>query len=208
MASRSQPTAEALHARLARRPSAIRAALEIVRTDPSSKKFPYAKALLLLGEKQPRKLYPFFDNIAALLRHPNHIIQWTAIRFVACLAAVDRKRKVDGLLAAYLKPIAGPVLITAANTIQGAARIAQARSEWQDKIIAAILRVTTARYQTSECRHIAVGHALNALATLGGDALRRTDVQRFARRQLRNPRPATRAKAARLLRLASHRPVC
>ncbi len=200
MKTPAQPSVAGLCAQGARRPAAIRAALEIIRTEPGSKKFPYAKALRRLGEEQPRKLYPFFDDLAALLRHPNNIIQWTAIRLIADLAAVDTQSKLDGLLAAYLQPIAGPVMITAANTIQGAARIALARPEWRDAIIAALLRVTRARYATMECRHIAIGHALNALATLGPATLARPDVQRFARRQLHNPRPATRAKATRFLK--------
>ncbi|MCX7007471.1 MAG: hypothetical protein NTY53_09535 [Kiritimatiellaeota bacterium] len=195
-----QRNATTLCAQLARRPAAIRAALEILRTELGSGKFPYAKALLLLAEKQPRKLYPHFDTVAALLRHPNIIIQWTAIHLVANLAAVDTKRRLDGLLAAYLKPIAGPVMITSANTIQGAARIAQARPKWQDKIITAILGVTRAHYQTAECRHIAAGHAIKALASLGPAAMTRPAVLRFIRRQLKNPRPATRAKAARFLK--------
>jgi len=197
-----QRNATALCAQLARRPAAIRDALEILRTEPGSKKFPYSKALLLLAEKNPCKIYPFFDEIAALLKHPNNIIQWTAIRLVAALAEVDTKHKLDGLLADYLKPISGPAMITAANTIGGAARIAQARPEWRDEIIAELLRVTRACYATAECRHIAIGHALTALASLGPAALQRRDVQRFARRQSQNPRPATRRKAARLLRRA------
>lgn len=199
MAAPIQRNATTLCAQLAQREAAILDALEILRTEPGSGKFPYAKALLLLAGSQPRKLYPFFDEVATLLRHPNNIIQWTAIRLVAGCAAVDTKRKLDGLLAVYLKPIAGPVMITAANTIIGAAHIAQARPEWGDPIIAAILGVTRARYQTTECRHIAIGHALLALESLGRAVMVRPDVLRFVRRQLKNPRPATRRKAERFL---------
>lgn len=201
-----QRNATTLCAQLARRPAAIRDALEILRTESSSKKFPCAKALLLLAEKQPRKIYPFFDESAALLRHPNNIIQWTALRLVAALAAVDTKHKLDGLLADYLKPIAGPAMITAANAIIGAARIAQARPEWGAPIMAAILGVTRARYQTTECRHIVIGHALLALESLGRTVMLRPDVLRFVRRQLKNPRPATRRKAEHFLQRLRLRP--
>jgi hypothetical protein len=200
MKTPAQPGVTTLCAACVRRPAAIRAALEIIRSEPGSKKFPYAKALLQFGAQQPRKLYPFFDDIAALLRHPNNIIQWTAIRLIANLAAVDTKRKLDDLLATYLQPIAGPVMITAANTIQGAARIARARPEWRNQIIAAILGVARARYATAECRHIACGHAVVALGGMGRDVLGRSDVQRFVRRLLKAPRPATRRKAEQLLR--------
>ena len=93
MSSRIQKETTTLPATLARRPAAIRAALEIIRTDPGCRKFPYAQALRRIGEQQPRKLYPFFDDLAGLLRHPNNIIQWTAIRLIAALAAVDDELK-------------------------------------------------------------------------------------------------------------------
>ena len=43
------------------------------------------------------------------------------------LSAVDSKNKIDALLDEYLQPISGPVLITAANTINGAGKVAQAK---------------------------------------------------------------------------------
>jgi hypothetical protein len=56
--------------------------------------------------------------------------------------------------------------------------------------------VERADYPTPECRNVAIGHALNAFAGLP----RTRAIREFARRHLANPRPATAAKAAKLLR--------
>jgi len=100
------------------------------------------------------------------------------------------------LLADYLAPIAGPVMITAANAIAGAAKIGASHPGFSKKIIAAILQVEHAHYQTDECRNIAIGHAITALATIGKST---PTVLAFVERQLCNPRPATRKKAEAFL---------
>jgi hypothetical protein len=121
-------------------------------------------------------------------------------------SACAARGRIDGVLDRYLAPIAGPVMITAANAIAGAGRIASARPDLQPRIVAAILGVEKARYATAECRNVAIGHALETLRTLAlaSDASAPSPefraVLAFARRQLKNPRPATAKKAGRLVR--------
>lgn len=67
------------------------------------------------SRREPERVYPHFDEIAGLLNHTNHALQWNAIRTLAHLAPVDCEGKLDGILDAYLAPIDGPVMITAAN---------------------------------------------------------------------------------------------
>jgi hypothetical protein len=91
-------------------------------------------------------------------------------------------------------------MITAANTIAGAALIAAAHPQLAPRIVRAILRVESARYQTDECRNVAIGHAITALGTLGPEARQSKAVVSFVRRQLANPRPAARKKAEAFLK--------
>jgi hypothetical protein len=138
-------------------------------------------------------------GVGRLLAHDNAIVQWTAIRIIGNLAGVDVDGKIPGILTRFLRPIREPVMITAANTIAAAGRIAAARPELARRIVFVILKVESARYQTDECRNIAIGHALTALAELGEPATHRRDVIEFVRRQTVNPRPATQNKARKLL---------
>ena len=157
-----------------------------------------SKALRNLSEHAPERVYPFFDIFAGLLGHENNIIKWNAILTLAHLARADGDGKIDILLDRYLEPITGPVMITAANTIKGAALIARQKPHLAERIAKCILRVEKATYATPECRNVAIGHALTAL---GSFLFLLEDVRpaiRFAVRQTHNPRPATAAKARRL----------
>jgi hypothetical protein len=163
-------------------------------------KFAIGKSLTALSEDRPEVLYPLFDRFAELLDEENRLIKWTALRILANLAAADVHGRVEAILDRYLAPIAGPEMITSANAIAGAARITASQPHLAGRIIAKILEVEHAVYQTEECRNIAIGHALKALGSLEDLGELHDQVVAFANRQTTNLRPATRKKAERLLK--------
>jgi hypothetical protein len=163
-------------------------------------KYGCAKALCLVSEHRPDLLYPQFDCFVSLLDHENKILQWNAAFVLSHLARVDAQDKFAAIFRRYFSPIPGPVMITAANVIQGGARIAQAKPHLADRIAAEVLKVAKARYQTPECRNVAIGHAILALGDLLPLLRRPAPVVQFVRKQTRNPRPATRKKAEQFLK--------
>jgi hypothetical protein len=169
-------------------------------TAPGTWKFDAAKKLLAASEQSPAALYPHFAAFRKLLRADNKIIQWTAIRIIANLASVDKRGRIPRVLGEYLALIDGPVMVTAANTIAGAAKIASARPRLAAKITRAILRVERAHYQTAECRNVSIGQAITALGTMGVRVTESREVVRFLKRQLKNSRPSTRKKAVAFLK--------
>ena len=183
-----------------RQPRLFPAIIEGLQANKARVKYGCAKALRLISEQRPDRLYPFFDRFVHLLDHENRILQWQAIFVLSQLARADADSKIDEMFDKYFSPFTGPVMITAANVIQGGARIAQAKPHMADRIAAEMLKVGRARYQTAECRNVAIGHAIVAL----GDILPLLDnpapVAAFVRRQIRNSRPATRKKAERFLK--------
>jgi hypothetical protein len=158
-----------------------------------------SKALRDLSRNTPEAVYPHLDRLAALISHENSILQWNAILSLAYLAPVDREGKLDPLLPRYLEAISGPVMITAANTIKGAALIAAAKPHLAGEIAAGIMRTENGRYATSECRNVAIGHALQALEAIRAEVDNPAALRSFAVRHLNNSRQATARKAARLL---------
>ena len=163
-------------------------------------KYGCAKALRLLSEQDPEVLYPHFDFFVRMLDHENKIFQWDAAFVLSHLARVDADDKFAAVFDKYFSPIPGPVMITAANVIQGGARIARAKLHWADRIAAQVLKVAKARYQTPECRNVAIGHAILALGDMLPLLRRPAPIVQFVRRQTRNPRPATRKKAEQFLK--------
>ena len=127
-------------------------------------------------------------------------MQWNATLTLANLARVDREAKIEGILDRYLDLISGPNMITAANAMRGAAIIGVAKPHLVTRIVARIMRVERAEYAKPECRNVAIGHALRALAELVGLLPNRRPVRLFAARQLGNPRAATSTKARQFLK--------
>lgn len=191
----------ASHERIARevakKPELLDELVRGLSADSAPVKFGSGKVLRIVAQTQPEVLYPKFRVFADLLDSDNKVMQWEGIKVIAELAAVDGRGKVTRLLDRYLAPIRGPVLITAANAIKGAGRIASAKPRLADRIGVALLGVSRARFETPECKNIAVGKAIEALAACYEHLTDKAAARRFVRRQLRNPRPATRKKAER-----------
>lgn len=161
-------------------------------------RFAAGKALSVTAERDPCRVYPHFDRIASLLDGESKVVRWNALQIIAALAPADSDRKLDAILDKYLAFIRCGNLISAANAIRGAGRIALARLELADRIIPALLSVEAENYETAECRNVAIGHALAALEELGSAVCRRPAVAKFIRRQMANPRTAVARCAKRL----------
>ncbi len=93
-------------------------------------------------------------------------------------------------------------LVSAANGIGAAARIALARPELLDVLLGPMLEVEQASYRTPECRNVAIGRALEALGQLWERVRARPEVLEFVRRQRKNPRAAAARRAMSLARAA------
>jgi len=157
------------------------------------------KALRLISARQPELLYPHFDFFSAMLDCDNSFLKWGAISTIANLARADTKNKFDLIFDKYFSPIPGPVMITAANTIGGAARIALAKPWLADRIAVEILKVDKAKYRTAECRNVAIGHAIDAFDLFMDRVQDRKHIIRFVKRQRVNSRAPVRRRAAKFL---------
>jgi hypothetical protein len=198
----AQPTTnlEAIAERIVGQPSLLPEVFSGLRVDQARIRYGCLKLLRLLSETRPAALYPEFDQFVGLLESEKIILKWGAIIIVGNLAAVDSDNKMEALLDRYLQPISGPVLITAANTIGGAAKVALAKPHLRDKVVQALLQVETAKYQSPECRNVALGHVLKSLDLVFGDVGDQQQVINFVKRQLRNRRNAVKLAARRFLK--------
>jgi len=158
-----------------------------------------AKLLRLSSEHEPELLYPRFDSLVRLLHGDNTILRWNATLILGNLAAADSEGKFDRVLDQYFAPITGHELIGAANVLRSAAGIALAKPGFARRIAEEILKVRRAHYATPECRNVAIGHAVQALDRFFPLIPNQRPVIAFVRKQVDNPRPATRRKAAKFL---------
>ena len=184
----------------ARNPEMLASVLEGLAAKEARVRYGCAKVLMIISEKWPSALYPRFDFLAGLLDSENKILQWNATWILANLTAVDTRNKFERVFDRYFAPIPGPVMITGANVIGAAARIARAKPSLRNRITAELLKVEHAEYQTPECRNIALGHAIKSFDRFFDLIEDKEPVVRLIRKQLENTRPATVKKAERFLR--------
>ncbi len=158
------------------------------------------KILRIISEKDPGIIYPMFDDFVNLLKNEYTVIRWGAILILANLAAVDSKNRFEKIFDIYFAPIKGPVMITAANIIGGAAVIASAKNLLAERISAELLRVEKAEYKTAECRNIALGHVIKSYESIFDLIKDREPVIRLIKEQLNNTRGSTRKKAEKFIK--------
>jgi len=181
-------------------PASIAEAIKGLNSKKASIKFGCGKVLRIMSEKHPKALYPHFDTFIKLLDSDNNIMKWESIHVIGNLARVDKDKKIDAILNKYLKPIEGPAMITAANIIGGAAKIAAAKPYLAEKIAKAMLRVEHAEYDTDECRNVALGHTLDAFEKFYDKIEGKQPVIDLVTRQLDNTRNSVRKRAEKLLK--------
>jgi hypothetical protein len=186
--------------RVIRNPALIPEIIEGLSTDKAWTKYGCAKILRLLSEKKPEILYPWFDLFTDMLESDNSFLKWDAIHILGNLAAVDSENRLERIFDRYFAPIPGPVLITAANVIGGAAKIALAKPALTERVTDEILKVEKARYQTDECRNVALGQAIDSFDRFFDQIEDKELVVALVTRQLNNTRNSTRKKAEKFLK--------
>ncbi|MCX6353825.1 MAG: hypothetical protein NTZ78_02835 [Candidatus Aureabacteria bacterium] len=163
-------------------------------------KYACAKMAIAVSREDPGELYPHLDFFVTLSEGENQIIRWAALQVIGNLSRVDGKKKIDRLiprLAAFLR--CGK-MITAAHAIGALAQIAAHKPEHRGGILKELIKVEKYTYDTPECRNVAIGHVINALAGFKDEVKNRKDSVMFLKRQTKNTRAAVRKKAGELLK--------
>jgi hypothetical protein len=191
-AARRTPPARLLSA------AQVRRAVEALGAPKGTARFTAGKALAVTAARDPARVHPHVDAIAALLGSDSKIVRWTAMQTLAGLAPVDAEHKLDAVIGPLLAFINGGDLVSAANAIQALGRIAVTRPDLVDRIVPGLLAVEQAQYRTPECRNVAIAQVLDALRANWAAVRHRTDVVGFVQRQRANTRPAAAKRAEKL----------
>jgi hypothetical protein len=181
-------------------PGLLKTVIEGLSARPAAIKYGCSKVLRIISQKQPEVLYPSFNFFVKRLDIDNTFLKCDAILILANLASVDSDGKFEAIFDRYFAPIKGPTLIVAANIIGSAAKIASSKPELSDRIATELLKVENAKYQTVECRNIALGQAIDAFDELFAQIGDKERVKRLVKKQLDNTRKSTARKAAQFLK--------
>jgi len=191
---------ETIAAKVVDQPELLSEIFEGLNSDQANIKYGCDKILRLISEKAPALLYSKFDFFVNNLNSENNFFKWGAIHILANLAAVDSENKFEKIFDKYFAPLPGPVLITAANLINGAAKIALAKPHLAERIARALLQVEKAKYQNAECRNIALGLVIKSVDQFFGQINDKEPMIKLVRRQLKNSRNATQKVAEKFMK--------
>lgn len=196
---RKKTEAEAVAQKVIKNPELLSELLSGVSSTNPKTKFTSAKILRIISDENPEMLYSEMDFFEDLLNSENSILKWNAMDIIANLATIDSQNRFNGLCERYLSLLHEERLITAGHVVDNSAKIALSKPELTDKITEELLKVESITLPTAECRNILIGHAIEALGAYY-KIKDKNKVVSFVRRQMNNPRNATKAKAKRFLR--------
>ena len=174
--------------------------IEGLKSDKAQTRYGCEKVLRAISEQRPDVIYPYFDSFVEMLDSANSFLKWGAIITIGNLACVDSENKFEKIYAKYFAPVTGPVMITAANIIESASKIALAKPHLREKITKEILKADNAKYQTDECRNVAIGHAIDSLDRYYEQIKNKKPVMDFVRQQLENTRASVRKRAEKFVK--------
>jgi len=138
--SKKESDKAAIAAQVIKKPDLLAEIFAGLNADKASIKYGSDKVLRLISEKAPAILYPEIGFFVKNLDSDNSFLKWGAIHILANLAAVDSENKIETIFEKYFAPITGSVLITAANVIKGAAKIARAKPALAERIAQELLK--------------------------------------------------------------------
>lgn len=157
-----------------------------------------------VSEFNPLLIYPYYENIAQLIHHSNHFIQWGAIQILANLTSIDINMKFDSIYHEYFDLIHSDSMITAANVVGGSWKTIKARPELETDITNRLLQVNNYTYlykhqQSIECKNILIGHVIDCFDQYYAISKNKPLIVDFERGHQLNERKSTAKKASNFI---------
>lgn len=99
------------------------------------------KVLSCLSEREPKRLYSYWDTFVDMLDSTNHYHRYIALHLLANIVVVDTKNRFEKVYVLYFNNIAGDRTMVAGHTTLNAGKIAKAKPLLQQKITTMLLDI-------------------------------------------------------------------
>jgi hypothetical protein len=163
-------------------------------------KYGFAKELVKIGSEKPELLYEHFDYWVKLMASDNNILKWTAIDIIGYLSAIDEENRIKGTMSKLVKMLHSGVLIKCNHAIFALGLIYQNKPDLRKKIINEFIAISHDKFETEECKNIAIGKVLEAIKPFVADLKENKSVVSFIENATKSERNATKKKAEQLLK--------
>ena len=164
------------------------------------KKYNFIKKTVIVAEKNPNSVYPFFDKILDLLNSKKDVFRWNAIKIIGNLATADKDNKIESLLPTLFNMFKSGNIITSKNLIDALVKIAIAQKHNTDKIVEALIKIDTYNYDSLEHENIITGRAITALTALFPHSSMKDEIKAMAVKHIKRGRPDALKRSEELLK--------
>jgi len=163
-------------------------------------KYGYAKELLKIGATNPELLYDHFDDWSKMMTSSNNVLKWTGIDIIGYLSTIDKDNRTDSIIEVLIDLLHGGHLITCNHAIFALGKIAEYKPEQRKKIIEEFLKIQNDKFDTPECKNIAIGKVIDAIKPFTNEIENTKVVIDFIRAATESERSSTKKKATQLLK--------
>ena len=166
-------------------------------------KFDSATILLVISRKSPETLYPYIDFFIGLLDNKNKLNMWNTIEIIANLSAVDSQDKINDIFDRFYDTVFNDSMAAAVHVIDNSWKIVKSKPELQEKIVDRLMEIEKIS-ENKKRQNILLGHVILFFNKSFSEIEDKNKIISFVKRQLNNPRNATKVKAERFLRKHSN----
>jgi hypothetical protein len=161
------------------------------------------KVLMDLSADYPEKIYPYMDYFIDLLDSKYRILTWNAMAIIAYLTKVDKDKKFEKIFDKYFSFINNEYMVTVANVVGNAGKIALSKPNLVPIITNELLKVEnikTSSHLTEECKKVIAEQAIISFNQFFDLVEQKEPVKEFIKRQTKSPRKSLRKKANNFLK--------
>lgn len=174
-----------------------------VSSPKASVRYGCAKVLMELSDEQPSALYPYIDFFFSLLNSKYRILTWNAIIIIANLTQVDIEKKFDKSFEKYFDLLNNEYMVTVANVVGSAGKIALAKPYLTDRIVEELLmveKISTTPHLSSECKRVIIEHTIKSFDLFFPQIRQEQNVISFVKKQLKSSRKTLRTESESFLK--------
>ncbi|MGB9978559.1 hypothetical protein [Methanobacterium sp.] len=180
-------------------PQLLPVVLDKIYSGTNKVKFDSASIVLVISRKSPEILYPYMDFFIELLDNKNKLNMWNTIEIIANLSAVDSQDRVNDIFDRFYDIIFDDSMVAAVHVIDNSWKIVKSKSELQERVIDKLLEIEKISWNKKR-QNILLGHVIISFDKYFTEIHDKNRIISFVKRQLNNPRNATKVKAKRFLR--------
>ncbi len=196
-------TTEQLIMKAKKNPDLLPEILDGITSSKPAIRYGCGKILVDVSQDQPEVLYPHMDFFITLLDSKYRILTWNAIVIIANLTKVDREKKFDEIFEKYFSLIQNEYMVTVANVVGNAWKIALAKPYLTTKIKDILLTVehlSITPHLSEECKRVIIEHAIRSFDLFFPQIEEKENVIFFVKKQLKSSRKTLQLVSEEFLR--------